>query len=196
MGWTFTSGATRADVIRVQTKGFVNDSGKLACIAKCCTGNNLWAVFERTVKERTEDGTVTPARTYRFICLFMLSNHRSYGWGYKDVDESMGPTYYNCPLKYIEMAEAMPMPAVEMHYAAEWRQAVRNHWQRQSQVRENAAGLKPGDKFWSLAMGKEYTFVENHSANYVIGRTGFTSYRIKKANISLVPPVPMETPVQ
>jgi len=41
----------------------------------------------------------------------------------KDVDESMGPVYYDCPLSFLEMAPQAPGP-----FAGDWRAKVRAFW--------------------------------------------------------------------
>ena len=53
-----------------------------------------------------------------FVCLFKLS---SYGgdWGYKDVDESMGPAQWDCPVSLIQQADP---PTTQ--YATDWRNEV------------------------------------------------------------------------
>ncbi len=183
MGWYYGYGS-RASLIAEVTKGWDNPTGKLTCIAKCTTGNNLWTVFERTIKANGD----APERTQRWICLFMI--RRAGGdWGYKSVDEEMGPTYYNCPLKYIKLAEEKPAPS-EMAYATEWRAAVREHWARMAEGRNVTSTLKQGDAFWSL--GKKYAYEGPYSRTEVIGREDITrrQYRIKKTNINLEAPVP------
>lgn len=81
--------------------------------AHCLRGNNLWAVQEYQGK--------------KFIALYLLRGHGKSrdGWGYKDMDESMGPYYYNCPLGYLNMVD-------EPHNdnAHEWREAVREWYAR------------------------------------------------------------------
>lgn len=113
MGWTFTQGASRADIIRHVTKPWDTGTAEVKCLTKTALGNHLWAVFERTPKG---EGGGEPER---FIALFLLGSDRGYGWGYKDITESMGPAQADCPLSYLDM-----VPQVA---DASWREAVRAH---------------------------------------------------------------------
>ena len=36
-----------------------------------------------------------------FVALYLISNSKG-EWGYKDLDDSVGPYYFDCPLSYIE----------------------------------------------------------------------------------------------
>ena len=87
MGWLFSDGwQDKAALVTHLTEG-----NSLPTLAKSVRGNTLWAVHEGTM----QDGTKV-----RFICVYLLSNDRKNcgGWGYKDMDESVGPYYYDCPL--------------------------------------------------------------------------------------------------
>ena len=68
-------------------------------------GRHLWMLIQ-------------PKEGPSFICLFKLS---SYGgdWGYKPIDESMGPVYWDCPVSLIQQADP---PTTE--YATEWRDTI------------------------------------------------------------------------
>lgn len=116
MGWLFTLGQTRGQLIDHLTR----ERDTCKTVAKFASGNHLWVVHEDRKGER-------------FIVLYLLQNQQGYGWGYKDIDESMGPYYYSCPLKFLELA---PKAA-----NAEWREEVRKYHAR----RANAKGVKLGD---------------------------------------------------
>jgi len=95
MGWLMTQGASKSDVIREQTKPQENDKTKWTCLAHCLRGNVLWTVWEIFRKETDE--------SERFIACYLLRKDEDYGWGYKDMEESMHPYYYSCPMKYLKM---------------------------------------------------------------------------------------------
>lgn len=104
------------------------------CIAKCWRGGifsgTLWAVFEH------RDWT---GNQERWICAFAMDckgNVRDLGWGYKPVEESMGPYQLSCPLGYLDLAQPMP---VFSGYAPEWRDRVREHHAKRKLERQNAA---------------------------------------------------------
>lgn len=109
MGWLFTYGASRKDVIA----DCIADNERSRTLRHCTRGNVLW-ILRETTPPATEKAT-------RFI-LCVLLQRGTEGWGFKDMDESMGPCYYTCPLVYLEEATE---PVNK--YAAEWRDAVREH---------------------------------------------------------------------
>ena len=125
MGWLYPQGASRRDIIEDLISTDDNDQRRLETIAHCTRGNVLWSVVEIT---RKQDG----GRKERFISCCLLGCERGSGWGYKCMDESMGPFYYSCPLSYLDLA-----PTVANH---KWRQAVKAYHRRVNQKRA-AAGL-------------------------------------------------------
>lgn len=121
MGWLHLSSATKKDVIKeLQThrNNQETDTVKYQQIASSVRGNVLWSVVERTDK-----ATLT---TRRFIaCDLLRSGGDKFGWGYKDMDESVHPSYHSCPLSYLELA-----PEVDCE---EWRVKVREYHARRNQ---------------------------------------------------------------
>jgi hypothetical protein len=111
MGWYFSIGGSRKEVIAEVNEGWDGESAKHERLRHCLRGNVLWGVWEQTVKAT---GAVD-----RYITCHLLSRGQGDGWGYKPMDESVGPCYYTCPLSYLEMA-----PEVN----AEWRRAVQRYW--------------------------------------------------------------------
>jgi hypothetical protein len=130
MGWLFTFGSTRRGLIQERTENWerTTEDGmvvKSTCLAHCfrggCFSGLLWSVWERTF---TRDGQPVQA-TERWIACDLLRYQRDYGWGYKDMDESMHPYYYSCPLSYLEM-----VPLDQFGGNAEWREGVKAHHER------------------------------------------------------------------
>ena len=124
MGWLFTLGSTRRDLIAERAKHWecTGENGMLinsTCLAHCYRGGRfsgvLWSVWERTF---TRDGRIAQP-TERWITCDLLRYQNGYGWGYKDMEESMHPYYYSCPLGYLEM-----VPLDQFGGNAEWRQGV------------------------------------------------------------------------
>lgn len=110
MGWTFPHGASRSDVINELTAEQHTDRRTFRTLRKCFRGNTMYALHE---SEPVEGPTV------RFLVVYLLQ--RSQGdWGYKDMDESMEPYYYDCPVSYLDAATE---PASE--HARKWRAEVR-----------------------------------------------------------------------
>jgi len=105
MGWYYTDGASRADCIREQ----LQLAEPLKVLKWCTRGNVLWVVIK--------------AKQETFIYCGLMQRDRD-GWGYKPMDESMGPNYYSCPLSYLELCTS-PVNA----WARDWRIQVRKYHQ-------------------------------------------------------------------
>ena len=135
MGWSFRRGATKQSVIDdrlgpwdVTTRpGDEQWTGKAVgtrtqsvVLAFRCVGDSLWTVRETTVT--TPDGQVM---TEKWIGLDLLEPS-SDGWGWKSMDEAMGPYDWSCPPEFLDMA-----PCPEGEYAAKWREKIRANASRQ-----------------------------------------------------------------
>lgn len=97
MGWLFTLGATRAEIIEKCTRSWTSGEGvQYTCLTHTCRGNTLWSLWER----RQRDGQVTKL----IFCDLLKSSPDGYGWGYKSLQESEGPAYYSCPISYLDQA--------------------------------------------------------------------------------------------
>jgi hypothetical protein len=108
MGWLYTQGQTRKGLIQHLTADWSHSNASHQCLTHCTRGNVLWSVWE--VYHRLT------GHFERYIRCDLMQCDRSFGWGYKDMDESMHPYYYSCPLKYLRM-----VPQVQSH---KWRRGV------------------------------------------------------------------------
>ncbi len=134
MGWLFRNGCSRKEMIEERAKSWETTSGdmlvKSVCLAHCYRGNLysgvLWAVWERTYAANKQ--TVRP--TERWITCDLLRYQKDYGWGYKDLEESMHPYFYSCPISYLEL---VPIDQYGGH--AEWRKLVRKYHVLQAEKR-------------------------------------------------------------
>jgi len=102
---------------------------KSVCLAHCYRGGAfsgvLWTVWERTfVKEGIE---VQP--TERWIGCDLL-RFQADAWGYKDLEESMHPYYYSCPIKYLNL-----VPIEQYGGNSQWREGVNRYHARQQAKR-------------------------------------------------------------
>lgn len=113
MGWLFTNGATKQDVIAELTRSYVTNRGKADIIAYTVIDNVIWKVIDHS---DTQSGDCL-----RYIACDLLESSDS-GWGYKSLDESVHPLYYNCPLEYLDM-----VPDV---MCEDWREGVRLYHQQ------------------------------------------------------------------
>ena len=129
MGWLISHDMTKAQQVAELVKGWSNDQKGCRFLAHSVRGNVLYAVgqnFDRTTPERFED---------RWIMVCLLRKDRGYGWGYKDMSESMGPNVADCPLKFLAMA-----PEAD----ANWRARVRGHHENR---RQKSTKIEPGMVF-------------------------------------------------
>lgn len=123
MGWTFPNAETRKEVIEDCLRSWKSPGGRAGPVAHCTRGNVLWVVWE----------TYTQATGHfeRVILCILMRRYVSNGvpdWGYKDMEESMEPFYYSCPLKYLRMGTRV--------FSPEWRQTVRIYHAQTAAIRE------------------------------------------------------------
>jgi hypothetical protein len=137
MGWLFTRGSTRKTLIAERTSNWTTEGAERmtvtsTCLAHCYRGGAfsgvLWAVWERTFTR--DEQPVKPVE--RWITCDLL-RYQDQCWGYKDMDESVHPYYYSCPLKYLEM-----VPIEQYGGNAEWREGVRACHARRKEKRRRA----------------------------------------------------------
>jgi hypothetical protein len=95
MGWTITPGASRRDIISARIRDEESDRQRRHCLAHAVRGNVLWTVWEITRLPGNE--------TDRYIGCDLLGTDGEKNWGYKDLEESMGPCQVNCPLKFLSL---------------------------------------------------------------------------------------------
>ncbi len=127
MGWLFTNGASKAQVVREILDS--NQGSRLTILDKALVGNNLWIAYE------TPEGK-------KFIALYLLSGRGGEGYGYKDMDETMGPYYYDCPLRLLKVA---PYNNTFLNVSSfEWREKVVAFHAEKARRRAILKALKPG----------------------------------------------------
>ena len=138
MGWLFRQDMTRNELITERTESWERQSGETIvrseCLAKCFRGGGfsgvLWAVWERRFVKDGEE--VEPKQ--RWITCDLIQYRRDSGWGYKDMDETMHPYFYSCPMKYLEM-----VPIDEFGGNADWRAEVMEHPEKRRAKRQSRA---------------------------------------------------------
>lgn len=125
MGWLFSPrwGSRQELLNYLRSKDRWGDGYEI--VKAQAVGNNHWYVGKRL-----SDGLL-------FIGLDLMrgSRDRYEGWGYKDLDERMGPCETNCPVSYLNI---VPDPG---GYATEWREKVRRNAATKASKK---AALKPG----------------------------------------------------
>lgn len=132
MGWLYMHNIhTRREMIahRTRAQEWESDGVKcsLTCLAHTFKGAPFAGVLYMVMESRRGE------RVDRFIEVDALKYTAELGghWGYKDMEESMGPYYYGCPLRYLDM-----VPCPDSQHARDWRELVRSRW---VDIRERAA---------------------------------------------------------
>jgi hypothetical protein len=82
-------------------------------------------------------------KSFVFAAVILISNTRKHGFGYKDMDETMGPCECACPeriMRLLSPVADIPNPS----YAADWRTRVAARKQADAELRRKRASLQPG----------------------------------------------------
>jgi hypothetical protein len=120
VGWYYTYGATRASTVAELTEArtSANPDGTTRAfdtLRHCLRGNVLWTLHRSMVVD--DVGVVLDQK--KWIGCYLLQRS-SDGWGYKPMDEDMGPYYFTCPVSYLDQADP---PSTDN--SREWRDKVR-----------------------------------------------------------------------
>lgn len=133
MGWTFIQRSTRASVIAEVLSSAFHET-----VDHVIHGNVVYAI--KRVPDRAD--VVPEKRGREYIAVFLISGRGEpgYRYGYKSLDETMGPCYYDCPLRFLER-----VPCPDSQHAVEWRAAVRRHHAETASRRRFLRQLRVGD---------------------------------------------------
>lgn len=123
MGWLFFKPSKEALVEHLLDP---NQYGNTKVVDHALRGNHLWMLFETQERKRIVG-----------LCLLGKSGRTFQTWGYKDMDETMHPYFYDCPLRLIDTATE---PLNDS--AARWREAVREYWKKKASKPKPIAGMR------------------------------------------------------
>lgn len=140
MGWLF-----QHDKLSHQTPAeyfmqhFTHDSeaASATVIATATTPGVVYAAI-RNVNKQT-------GVSYVFCAVVLFKNSDKDGFGYKDMDEGMGPCEADCPdriMRLLSPVENIPNPG----YAADWRSRVATRKANRAKTRSLLTRLRVGDK--------------------------------------------------
>ena len=131
MGWYYTNGASKADIIaEITAQSITNGEVVARVVKKSVQGNVLWLV-----EEGRNPGEAWGDNPKRQIMCYLLNNSGGEGYGYKPISESMGPSEASCPIKFLDLA-----PEPNSTYSHDWRGRVREYHRRQSVIKSLAGG--------------------------------------------------------
>nr|WP_298411642.1 hypothetical protein [uncultured Halomonas sp.] len=166
MGWTIPYDTHSRDQLVDWLLHHLNEPGYCEIVDHSRRGNVLYLVFHDIPKQS------------RFIAVFLLEGPtpaaRHAGdraWGYKDMDESMGPCVYDCPERLLRQSDDQRSGAVE------WREACRQERRNRAARRKLSAACQRGDRLryqagWTSdgPLIGTVTFVRHATATFFIGK--------------------------
>lgn len=158
MGWVSSDAwSGPKDIQRyVTSREFLGPNMKLLRVMATSYGRHIWMAVENSNSNE------------RIIVLILVE-----GNAYKDISESMGPAYYDCPLALLDL-----VPEAEGEYAKEWRESVRAHH------------AKKNDKFEIgqpvTVYGKPYTVKGTQKRSYLIESPEGRVYKCSAAKMHRV----------
>lgn len=151
MGWTIynhTPTDERAEIMRLCT------SDHLTPLVASKVGSTWYVAIECATAD--PDHYQHDARGHFVFAAVILTTRRGGEWGYKAMEESMGPNEARCP-KYI-LDILSPLNPDAKSYAAEWRQRCED----QRQKKTGAQAFKVGDK---IRLPAPLTFTDGTTAD-------------------------------
>jgi hypothetical protein len=161
MGWLYNTHPQSKDSFVKETleRNFPVGS-RLCLLDHSVRGGRLWVLIQPDGHEPV-------------IGLFLLERDSDGCWGRKDMDESMGPYYYDCPLRWLERAPEPPSCPVDGHAGSRrtWRDFVRDHHTQQAVNRKRirpsvGSTIRLGDRFEASHVGRQYEVTQD------LGRRG------------------------
>jgi hypothetical protein len=116
MGWLYQRDPVDDPVAHLMRKfTYEGDNHHLQPLDGARVGNTVYLAVRSTEK--------TSGRSFVFAAVILISNTRKHGFGYKDMEECMGPNQCDCPERIMRLLSPIadiPYPG----HAAEWRARV------------------------------------------------------------------------
>ena len=143
MGWLYIAGISRRELITDNTTTWerTKEDGALiksTCLAHCYRGGVfsgvLWSVWERSF---IKDGQPVEQPQRWIVC--NLLRYEGGEWCYKEIDESMHPYFYSCPLSYLNL-----VPIEQLGGNAQWRSLVNQFHARSIEKRRAKEAARCG----------------------------------------------------
>ena len=165
MGWDYCESWTEkslliASIVKPQS----NATTTWTCLAHTTVGNVLWSVWEIRNVNITD----------RHIRVDLLAKHNGY-WGHKDMDESMEPYTYSCPLKFLDMAPVA---------STKWREFVKVFHASKKAQRQRKVSIQVG-QYWKLIDGCKPQYVKISSVKPLMGHAGYMTWKIRARHLEM-----------
>lgn len=94
--------------------------GKFTVLKSTMVGSVYYAAVQKTKFATAEEPEMT--KVFAAICLTSVNNKDYYNFSYKDMDESCGPCYCDCPASILNL-----LTPTESEFANEWRKKCRQN---------------------------------------------------------------------
>jgi hypothetical protein len=136
MGWLYQRDPVDDPVAYLRAKyNYDCDTHTLQSLDGARVGATVYLAVKSTIKET--------GRSYVFAAVILISNTKKDGFGYKDMEESMGPCECACPERIMRLLSPiadLPHPG----YAPEWRARVAARTLNRYRQRERRRSLRVG----------------------------------------------------
>lgn len=176
MGWLISYGDTKSETIARRTRTEVDAEGtrRWSYPKSCVRGNCLWKIM---VLEELKDGAWVEFDRVIALDLLAKGSRPDEGWGYKNLDETMGPYHDSCPISYLDM---VPCPDPEKYpHAKAWRERVREKAAGKQAVTDVIRAMKAGDTLY-LKQGCKPESITLSSKRPLRGHAGGMGYKIPR----------------
>ena len=128
MGWTYTHKPRGKHLFNFFSEEFNHEFGRVLDVAPV-------GYTEAYIAYQVLDKEKKPEKVVAIMCLIRYTRDH-YNFGYKDMDETMGPYYYNCPARILKQ-----LTPTDNETALAWRNAC----QERLDKRKARKKLKVGD---------------------------------------------------
>ena len=168
MGWTsFQIHKTMktADIVRRELEQ--DDQGKtrprFQLLDGAMRGSTFYGVMQLTTWDGPDGSTRERSQVFGVVCLTERKHVHKMSeyveFYYKDMDESMQPFYYDCPVRLLDLLDRLAPVTEPTSGAYKWRKACREHVTQQNEKRRARAAARKaltrfiGDHFQFIHIG-------------------------------------------
>jgi hypothetical protein len=134
MGWLYQRDPVENPLGYLMAKyNYDCDTHTLQTLDGARAGNTVYLAVKSTDK--------TTGRSFVFAAVILISNTKKNGFGYKDMDEAMGPCECDCPQRIMRLLSSLadlPNPS----YTADWRARVAARHNEKRQRRDRRKSLR------------------------------------------------------
>lgn len=138
---------------------FTDKNGKNTLLKHSVVGNIAYTLSEHPVAGEED-------KTFKIISVIKIVKYEG-EFGYKDMDESMGPFYYDCPQSILKES------TIQTETAIKWRndclEYAKNKKKNLEKVKNLKSTMEVGDKYDMGSLG-EVTFLYHYNKTSFAGR--------------------------